>query len=122
MDPPDALVVAEMPSLGSAVYDLLVAAGLRVAVVADLGEALRRQADPATPLPRVLVSAAANRPSETARRWPGGPFASVPLVVVGNRDMGLAGADRIHFVTLPLSPDRLLELVRALAAGPRRST
>jgi hypothetical protein len=115
MDPPDALVVAETASLGSAVYDLLVAGGLRVEKVDDLGEALRRLADVGRPLPRVLVSTPANRPSETARRWAGGPFTSIPLVVVGSRDPTSPSVERIHFVTLPLSPPRLLELVRNLA-------
>lgn len=118
MPRPDALVVAEMPSLGSAVFDLLVAGGLEVAKVTGIAEAVRRFAGPGLEAPRVLVSACANRPSETARGWIDGPFAAVPLVVVGSRDPSLPALDKIHVVTLPLSPDRLLELVRRLAGRP----
>ncbi len=107
--------MAEMPSLGSAVSELLASAGLDVATAPDLAEAIRLHGGPGTDLPKVLVSAPANRGSETARQWAGGPFASVPLVVVGNREPDLPNAERIHFVTLPLSPSRLLELVRRLA-------
>jgi len=107
--------VAEMPSLGAAIAELLASGGLEVVTAADLHEALRGHVPPEATLPRVLVSTPANRRSETARHWATGPFAAIPLVVVGNRDPGLPGADRIHFVTLPLSPGGLLDLVRRLA-------
>jgi hypothetical protein len=119
----EVVIIAEVPSLGAAVHDLLASAGLDVVTSASLSEAIRDHTGPGSELPKVFVSAPANRPSEIAHRWASGPFASVPLVVVGNRDPGMSEADRIHFVTLPLSPNQLLELVRLLAVStePRSS-
>ncbi len=122
MPRPDVLVVAEMPSLGSAVYDLLVAGGLHVAQVGSLAEAVLHHAGPGMELPKVVVGAAANRPSVTARTWADGPFASVPLVVVGTPDPLLGTESRVRYVTLPLSPGRLLELVRGLVDRPAVSS
>jgi hypothetical protein len=112
---PEVVVIAESPSLGSSVFDLLLAGGLRVELVKDLGEAVDRYGQTGSNGPRVLVSAPANRHSETARRWPDGPFRNLPLVVVGVRDPVVEASERLHVVTLPLVPERLLELVRRLA-------
>lgn len=113
---PEVVVVAETPSLGSAVYELLSSGGLEVVLAKDLDDAILHHGRSEAELPKVLVSAPANRYSETARHWADGPFRRVPLVVVGTRDPGLPGAERMHFVTLPLSPPDLLELVRRLAS------
>jgi hypothetical protein len=115
MPTPEVVVVAEVQSLGAAVYELLLAGGLAVASAPDLDDAIQTYGGSVDSLPKVLVSAPANRHSETARRWADGPFATVPLVVVGSKDGELPHAHRIHFVTLPLAPDRFLDMVRRLA-------
>lgn len=118
MGTPEVIVVAETPSLGSAVSELLLAGGLEVSMVPDLATAARALRDGPAHLPKVIVSTPANRPSDTARSWSDGPFRSIPLVVVGVRLTDVPSADRIHFVTLPLSPHQLLELVRSLVDHP----
>ncbi|MCI4350451.1 MAG: hypothetical protein L3K15_02920 [Thermoplasmata archaeon] len=111
---PDVLVVAESPSLGSAIYELVRAGGLAATAVADLADAILAYDGSTVDRPRVLVSASASRKCQTAAVWNAGPLSTTPLIVVGDRDLDLPGADRIHFVTFPLSPPRLLDLVRRL--------
>ena len=110
---PEVVVVAETPSLGSAVLELLIAEGLGATKVDELAEAVRTYQESGG-LPRLLVCASSNRRCQTAWQWATGPFAAVALVVVGTRDSTLPEARRIHFVTLPLSPTVLVELVRTL--------
>jgi hypothetical protein len=116
---PEVVVVAEVPSLGSSVFELLIAGGLDAITVADMGELFLRYTESGGPPPRVLVCAAANRRCQSAGRWAGGPFAEIPLIVVGTRDPNLPEADHIHFVTLPLSPPVLLEMVRRFVGQVR---
>jgi hypothetical protein len=111
---PEVVVVAEMPSLGSSIFELLVAGGIDAVKVAGLRDAVWRLHQSGVGPPRVFVCATANRRCQFAAEWAGGPFSRVPLVVVGSRDLTLPQAELIQFVTLPLSPTVLLNLVRGL--------
>ena len=118
MNPPPILVVAEAASLGSAVVDLLLEDGLEVKRVNTLSPEPSERPGASAPLPEVVVSVPGNRPSGTYRSWATGPYRGVPLVIVGTRPTEPVSSDLVHLVTLPLSPQRLLGLVRTLAGLP----
>jgi hypothetical protein len=118
MNPPPILVIAEAASLGTAVVDLLVADGLEVERVDALAPEVATRPEAAGPLPEVVVSVPGNRPSGTYRSWAKGPYRGVPLVIVGTRPAEPVSNDLVHLVTLPLSPQGFLRLVRRLAGLP----
>lgn len=103
------VVVAETPSLGRSVVDLLESGGHAVRLVLDLPSELPadwvRATDP------VVVVACNSLFCRTARRWARGEFPRVRLVVVGSRDPVLATLPAVEVVPLPLSPSNLLAAV-----------
>lgn len=109
------VVVAETPSLGRSVLDLLESGGHPGRLVFDLPSELPpdwvRSSDP-------VVVVACNSPfCRTARRWASGEFPRLRLVVVGSRDPLLATLPRVEVVPLPLHPATLL-----LAVAERRGS
>jgi hypothetical protein len=109
MSSSDLVVVAETPSLGRSVLDLLESGGHTGRLVLDLPSELPsdwvRATDP-------VVVVACNAPfCRTARRWARGEFPRVRLVVVGSRDPVLDSLPQVEVVRLPLSPSALLTAV-----------
>lgn len=116
MAPSDVIVVAETPSLGRSVLDLLEARGLKGHLVLDLPPALPPEwlgsRDP-------VVVVACNSPfCRTARRWSVGEFPGVRLVVVGSRDPILRTLPGVESLPLPLLPTALLNAVENLPHRP----
>ena len=109
------LVVGETPSLGRSIADLLDSAAVPGRFVFDISAE--------HPLPTlshrypVVVAACNEHFCGTARRWARGEFPDVALVVVGDRDTGLAAIPGVHVVPLPLVPAPFLSLVRQLLAA-----
>lgn len=112
----DLVVVAETPSLGRSLLDLLESGGHTGRLVVDLPSELPaewvRSNDP------VVVVACNAAFCRTARRWARGEFPFVRLVVVGSRDPVLATLPRVEVVRLPLSPSALLMAVAARHGPP----
>ncbi|MCI4369732.1 MAG: hypothetical protein L3J81_00195 [Thermoplasmata archaeon] len=106
------LVVGETPSLGQSIVDLLESGGVPNRFVSSV--------DSAAPLARIsdqyaVVVAACNESyCSTARRWARGEIPDVAMVAVGARDPALHQLTGVRVVTLPLSPETFLALVRSL--------
>lgn len=116
MSASDLVVVAETPSLGRSVLDLLESGGHSGRLVLDLPSELPadwvRTNDP-------VVVVACNSPfCRTARRWARGEFAHVRLVVVGSRDPVLETLPQVEVVRLPLDPSMLLMAVADRRGAP----
>lgn len=116
MSSSDLVVVAETPSLGRSVLDLLESGGHSGRLVLDLPSELPtdwvRSNDP------VVVVACNAAFCRTARRWARGEFPSVRLVVVGSRDPVLATLPQVEVVGLPLNPSALLTAVADRRGAP----
>lgn len=122
MAAPEVLVIAQAESLGAALADLFATAGFRVRMARDLEGAVEAPPSEKPEKPVVVVNAAGNRFSAVARDWPSGPLGNIPLLVVGTRIPTHRPGESVYFLDLPLSPGRLVELIRRLAAtSPRLS-
>jgi len=109
------LIVAETPSLGRSIADLLESGGISSRLVYDLYDVraerpLRRVAERYP----VVVAACNERFCATARHWARGELPNVAMVVVGDRDPGLASIAGVQVVPLPLLPSPFLLRVRQL--------
>ena len=115
MNPRGVLVVAETPSLGRALGDLLEAEGVPAVVALDAA----LEGDPVRLGERfaILLVASHGYYCQTARRWLQGEFPGLALVVVGSRDARLDGAPGVERIDLPLDAARLLRSVQAILAG-----
>ncbi len=120
------LVVGETPSLGRSIADVLEAGGVPIRLVYDVSAAHPL----ATLVERypVVVVACNEHFCATVRRWAREEFPGVAVVVVGDRDPGLALFPGLHVVPLPLRPapfvarvGELLAAAKAVAPGVERS-
>ncbi len=121
MGRPGVLVVAETPSLGRSIADLLEAGAVQTRLVYDVSAE-----HPLSTLSDrfgVVISACNGRVCATARRWAHGDFSGVAMVVVGSRDAELSAISGIEVVPLPLLPGPFLVTVNHLlaSADPSRS-
>jgi hypothetical protein len=115
MGSPTVLVVAETPSLGRSVGQILSSSGIPCRVVQRVPA---EEADPTPASVAPVIVVACNEPyCETARRWAEGAFPGFSLVVVGARDPRVAMLTGIHPIPLPLQPGALVDLVRSLLPG-----
>jgi hypothetical protein len=114
------VVVAETPTLGAAVHELLQSDGLDSHEVSDLAAAERELATRPAPRRGVVVVAANEAHCRTVRQWPSSAVHGLPLVVIGARDVSVGAVPGLHLVSLPLDPPALIALVRSLQSGPSR--
>jgi hypothetical protein len=109
------LVIAETPSLGRAIADLLEARGLELRLIDDT-----RGGVPAFAVEnrdRLLVVACNSGYCETARRYARGELSGARMIVVGSRDPVLAGLPGVVVVPLPLDVSLLVsEIERSLGS------
>jgi hypothetical protein len=106
------VVVAETPSLGRSIVDLLLAEGITCRLVSDLSD---RELESWAPGPEPLVVVACNEAyCRTARRWARGELKVSGLVVVGARDPELRTMPQVRIVPLPLQREPLVVLIRGL--------
>lgn len=116
--PPRILIIAETPSLASALEELIRSSGDPVEQVQDAGAAVRRCAarDP----PPLLLAASNTHHCESVLRWREGALGPCHLIVVGSRDPGLHSSNGLHIVPLPLVPREFLRLLEGLLADSDR--
>lgn len=114
MAPSEIVVVAETPSLGRSLVDLLRADGLTCRLVHDLRAV---DLDPEARGPPAVFVACNESYCATARRWARGELPRVRLVVVGSRDPELATIPGLRVVPLPLRPGPLVALAREMLAA-----
>ncbi len=109
------MIVAETPSLGRSIVDLLVDERIDCRLVSDLTD---RELATWAPGREPVVVVACNEPyCRTARRWSRGELGGAPLVVVGARDPELWRLPGVRVVPLPLHREPLLALLRDLVSG-----
>lgn len=114
------LVVGETPSLGRSIADVLEAGGVPIRLVYDVSAA-HPLATLADRYP-VVVVACNEHFCATVRRWAREEFPGVAVVVVGDRDPGLALFPGVRVVPLPLRPASFVAQVgELLAAAPPRT-
>jgi hypothetical protein len=118
MDSLGIIVIAETPSLGSALLELFASDHLEAHMVDHLVAAERYASTRPAAAPALLVAAANGRGCVTVEQWPKSSLRNSALVVVGARDVDRSEQARLHIVPLPLDPRRLLALVRNLAGVP----
>ncbi|HEV2519105.1 MAG TPA: hypothetical protein VGX00_00585 [Thermoplasmata archaeon] len=123
MDRTPILLIGETPGLADAVAELLEGEGLRTHCVRSSRDALTEQSQARDRNPPLIIVVSNSFHSEATARWQRGELRSQGLVLVGTRDPFLRTGGGLHVISLPLVPDRLVALVRALAgqpsAGPR---
>jgi hypothetical protein len=108
-------VVAETPSLGRSLADLLLAEGIACRLVPDLGS---QDLEPWVPGEEPVILVACNEAyCRTARRWARGELRGSGLVVVGARDPELRGLLGGRVVPLPLRREPFVTLLRDLISG-----
>jgi hypothetical protein len=109
------VVVAETPSLGRSIVDLLLAEGVSCRLVSDLSA---RELDSWIPGQEPVILAACNESyCRTARRWARGELRGSGLVVVGARDPELRDVPGARVVPLPFQREPLVALLRDLISG-----
>jgi hypothetical protein len=116
MDSSSVLVVAETPSLGRSIAQVLTSSDIPCHLVPRIGSV--EVAHPPVALAPVIVVACNETYCETARRWAGGELPGFSLVVVGSRDPRIATLSGVHWVPLPLRPSELIDLTRSLRSAP----
>jgi hypothetical protein len=112
MQAPGVLVVAETPSLGRSIVDLLESGNIPSRLVYDVSVE-HPLSNLAARFP-VVISACNEHFCATARRWARGEFPNVDMVVVGDRDSELPSFAGVRVVSLPLVPAPFLALVHGL--------
>jgi hypothetical protein len=110
------VVVAETPSLGRSIGDLLLTEGIPFRLVSDLSP---REVESWAPGPAPVLLVACNEAyCRTARRWARGELPGTALVVVGGRDPELRDLRGARVVPLPLRHEPLVAVLRDLTSGP----
>jgi hypothetical protein len=111
------VVVAETPSLGRSLVDLLLSEGISCRLVSDLtpGE-LETWVPGSEPVILVACNEAYCR---TARRWARGELPGSTLVVVGARDPELRNIPVIRVVPLPLRRESFFAVLGDLLSNAR---
>ncbi|HTW77380.1 MAG TPA: hypothetical protein VMG14_06410 [Thermoplasmata archaeon] len=106
------LIVAETPSLGAAIADLLEAGHIEYRLVRSIEE--ERPLESLGRRYPVVLAATSGYLCPTARQWLNGDLPHTRLVVVGSRDPAVVDDEKIRRFPLPLDPDRLMGAVRTL--------
>ena len=107
------VVVSETHSLGSSLSDLLRSTGIRIETTTPLEAMEMLGPDMGTGRRSLIIAASTGFECLTARRWAQGAFPDSALIVVGSRDPTLRKIAGAKLVSLPITVEEFLDLVRA---------